>query len=181
VEELSCRAVDDLLDGLVRVWLGIARELDAAGSRIVLVAAAPRRIVQPYRGRSSSDALRLGARAAWQTELPLTGLLDARAKRQIVVSCRPRRLPADNVTWIAVPEGAWTRIEPLLPPVASISLPFPSGSHDNWHHRVRRERRRIEQMWLDRTLFSQIALWTHAVGDYVAKPDGDRIALAVLR
>ncbi|HEY0193585.1 MAG TPA: DUF58 domain-containing protein, partial [Kofleriaceae bacterium] len=103
VDELSCRAPAQLLDAMVHVWLGIARSLTASGTRVTLVAAARQaaRLAGPVAGpirrverqmivNAPREALRLGARVAWQTELPLTQLLAAGGERQVVVSCRPR-------------------------------------------------------------------------------------------
>jgi uncharacterized protein (DUF58 family) len=188
-ELLTCRAPDELLDALVRVWLGIARVLADAGARVTLVAAVERGgrvgpVARTLAPRALRDGLQLGARVAWQPTHPLDELLAAAPARQIVVSSRPRRLAAaSEAAWVVVPEAAWTPAE--LPALgrSGLTLAFPSGSAENRGTRRRRERRRIEQMWQDRALFSQVICWTDLstfAGDYVARPRAGRVALAVI-
>ncbi|HEY0195849.1 MAG TPA: DUF58 domain-containing protein, partial [Kofleriaceae bacterium] len=205
VDELSCRAPAQLLDAMVHVWLGIARSLTASGTRVTLVAAARqagpsagplagpsagpsadpiRRVERQIIATAPREALRLGARVAWQTELPLTQLLAAGGERQVVVSCRPRTLPGmAEPVWVVVPETAWTSPEAWTPAVGSAALLFPLGAEDNRGHRQRRERRRVERMKLDRAVFSQVVCWADWVafpGNYVARPDEGRVSLTVI-
>jgi len=188
-ELLTCRAPDELLDALVQVWLGVGKALTAAGSRVTLVTATDKgdAIVPVERmlgARSSREALRLGARVTWQPAQPLAALLSRTATKQIVVSSRPRRMQwPSELLWIVVPEAAWTSTEPLPTAKNLLTLPFPSGSADNRRSRQRRERRRIDQMWQDRALFSQVICWTDLAafsGDYVARPTPTGAGLAVI-
>jgi uncharacterized protein (DUF58 family) len=188
---LSCRAPDELLDALVRVWLGAARALSELGTRVTLVAAAEHggsvvAVERPMVVRAPREALRLGARVAWQTDLPLASMIARDGAMQVVVSSRPRRvkLPAE-VSWIVVPEAAWTT--PLVwtkPRRSRIALlPFPSGSADNRLGRRLRERRRTTAMADDRLLFGQVmswANWATVRGDHVARPADGHVALVVL-
>lgn len=188
---LSCRAPDELLDALVRVWLGVARALTARGTRVTLVTAVPGdeatvAVERPMVARAPREALRLGARVVWQTQLPLGALVARSGEAQIVVSARPRRirLPA-TVSWIVVPEVGWTSPEPSTPVRATLEakLPFPSGSDENRRGRRARERRRLAAMWHDRTIFSQVMCWTDWTtfsGERVARPGGDHVVLEVI-
>jgi hypothetical protein len=189
IEALTCRAPDELLDALVRVWLGVGKALTDAGTRVTLVTAADRggavvpveRALSP---RTSRDGLRLGARVAWQPVHPLAALLAHTATKQIVVSSRPQRMAwSSELLWIVVPEAAWTSVEPLYVSKSPVRLPFPSGTADNRRARRTRERKRIDQMWQDRALFSQVICWTDLAtfsGDYIARPEPTGISLAVI-
>lgn len=188
---LSCRAPDELLDALVRVWLGLGKALTDAGTRVRLVAAADHDgMVMPVErtmvAQSPREALRLGGRVAWQTSLPLSALIARGGTRQVVVSSRPRRLQLPSeVLWVVVPEMAWTTPEPWLPPrrILAAKLPFPSGCADNRLGRRLDEHRRIQKMWHDRTIFSQVMCWTDwstFQGNYVARPAQGHVALAVI-
>jgi uncharacterized protein (DUF58 family) len=188
-ERLTCRAPDELLDALVQVWLGVGKALAQAGSRVTLVAAADKGgeivpIERTLGARSSREGQRLGARVTWQAAQPLTALLAGAATRQVVVSSRPQRLPwSSELLWIVVPEAAWTSTEPLPPPNSFLTLPFPTGVAENRPSRRRRERRRIDRMWHDRALFSQVNCWTDLAtfsGDCVARPTPTGVALAVI-
>jgi hypothetical protein len=196
-ESLSCRAPDEMIDALVRVWLGIGKALVETGARVTLVTAAMHDgaavlVERPMLARAPREALRLGARVAWQTAVPLAALMAgardpaARGQRQIVVSGRSRRVKdSPAVSWIVVPEVAWTSRELWLPKQAVLStkLPYPSGSADNRPGRRLRERHRLEAAWHDRTIFSQVMCWSDWAGfsgDYVARPSQGRVALAVI-
>jgi uncharacterized protein (DUF58 family) len=188
---LSCRAPDELLDALVRVWLGVARSLTEVGTRVTLVAAVADRgttaiVERPMVVRSPREALRLGGRVAWQTEIALGALVARTAVKQVVVSSRPRRirLPSE-VSWIVVPEIGWTSPEPSSSVRHSLEtkLPFPSGSAENRLGRRQSERRRLAAMWHDRTIFSQVMCWTDWTtfsGDRVARPGRDHVVLEVI-
>ena len=93
-ELLSCTAQHELLDALVRVWLGVGNALADAGTRVTLVAAVPSKdgitsIERPLVKQMPRPALQLGARVAWQPEVGLATLLRATG-RTIVVTARPR-------------------------------------------------------------------------------------------
>jgi uncharacterized protein (DUF58 family) len=188
-EALSCRASDELLDALVRVWLGIGKALAETGTRVTLVAAAEKAgtvaaVERPMLARSPREALRLGARIAWQAALPLSTLLARSAVRQVVVSCRPRRLDASpDIVWVVVPEMAWTTPERWLPATSAAMLQFPTGTADNRPTRRRHERHAIEAAWRDRTMLRQLMCWPDwgvCSGGYIARPKQGRIALAVI-
>jgi len=187
-ESLSCRAPGELLDALVRVWLGIGKALSVAGPQVTLVTAAGPGgsvavVAQPMSARSS-EGLRLGARVAWQTACPLATLLAAGPIKQVVVSSRPRRVDAAaTFLWVVVPEPAWISPESWAPAKRSVKLPFPSGAIDNRLAQRRHERRRLEQRWRDRTRFSQVVCWndwTTYSGHYAARPDRGGAALEVI-
>ncbi|HEX2688588.1 MAG TPA: DUF58 domain-containing protein [Kofleriaceae bacterium] len=192
IEQLTCRAPGELLDALVQVWLSIGTSLAQAGTRVTLVTAIEKAgaivpVERTLTARSSREAQRLGAKVAWQPDQPLAALLAhdiARQIKQIVVSSRPRRLPwPSELLWIVVPEVAWTSTEPLPAIKNLVKLPFPSGVADNRRSRRNRERRRIDQMWQDRALFSQVICWTDLAtfsGEYVARPRPTGISLAVV-
>jgi uncharacterized protein (DUF58 family) len=198
---LSCRAPDELLDALVRVWLGVGKALAQAGTRVTLVAVADHEgttvaVERPMVVRAPREALRLGGRVSWQNSVPLASLIGTRRSptqpgrahgvKQIVVSSRPRRVALPSpITWVVVPEIGWTSPEPWSSVRSTFStrLPFPSGSADNRLGRRLRERRRISAMWHDRTIFSQVMCWTDWTtfsGDYVARPHHDHVSLAVI-
>jgi uncharacterized protein (DUF58 family) len=188
-ESLTCRAPDELLDALVRVWLGIAKALTDAGTRVTLVTAADRGgaivpIERAMTARSSREGLRLGARVVWQQFHPLAALLAHTSTKQIVVSARPRRMTwSSELLWVVVPEVAWTASEPIYASKSLVKLPFPAGTAENRRARRKQERRRIDQMWEDRALFSQVICWTDLAtfsGDYVARPTPSGTSLAVI-
>lgn len=186
---LTCRAPHELLDALVRIWLGVARALCDAGCRVTLVAAVDQAggfaaLERAMIARSPGEALRLGGRIAWQAQLPLAHLVSDRPVRQLIVSSRPRELPiAAPVSWIVVPETDWTSPEPVPARPSAIRLAFPSGSIENRGAVQRRSRRRLEAMAQDRALFSQVMCWTYVQGwsgHVVARPSQGQVQLAVI-
>ena len=189
-DTLSCRQPRELLDALVRVWLGVARALSDAGTRVTLVAiadrgGAPAVIERPFTPHATRDALRLGGRLVWQTALTLGSLIaDDVAARQVVVSSRSRKLAAASpIAWVVVPEAAWTSPEPALPARSLARLPYPAGCADNRLGRRSRERARRRQRWHDRTIFSQVMCRTELAtfsGELIARPQRDRVALEVI-
>ena len=191
IESLDCRATRELLDALVRVWLGVGRALTDTGIRVTLVASADRRgapavIERPLVAQTTRDALRLGGRVAWHSALPLGALLAAGASpaRQVVVTARPVKPSAPpGVSWVVVSEAAWTTPEEPLPVRSLASLPFPAGCADNRLGRRGRERLRRKQVWNDRTIFSQVMCRTELAsfaGDLIARPRRGRVALEVI-
>ena len=182
-EPLTCRAPDELLDALVRIWLGIAKQLAETGTRVTLVSAADKRIEKAYVPRSNNAAQRFAARIAWQGALPVPALLAPNA-RHIVVTARPRQHTSDDVAWVIVPERIWASPEPWPPSVSGIKLPFPSGSADNRWSRRTAERRRVVTMWQHRSVFSQQLAdidWRAFAGHHFARPRDGKIALEVIR
>ncbi len=195
-ETLTCRAPDELLDVLVRVWLGIGKSLAESGTRVTLVTAARSSgttdgamavIERPMLPRGGREAAKLGARAVWQAAMPLPALLARSTTRQVVVTSRAQPIETTgDVAWVVVPDVAWTSRELPLPASSSVKLPFPSGADDNSFGQRAAERRRIETMWRDRILFSQVMCWTQwrmFSGSLVARPSSSvdgRIALTVI-
>ena len=187
-EMLTCQAPDQLLDALVHVWLGVGKTLLASGTRVTLVTAidhgqgkGPEAVARALHPRSQRDGMKLGARAEWQSTLPLDALLEPRAVRQVVVSCRPRPIEsAPDLVWVFVPEATWTTPEPWLIVSDAIKLAHPSGSADNRLSRRKRERQRVEGMWRDRMMFHQMVWWRPPSGAYLAHPVRGRVALQVI-
>jgi uncharacterized protein (DUF58 family) len=189
---LTCRAPRQLLDALVRVWLGVGRALADAGIRVTLVAVAdheghPTVTERPIGLRSVREAQQLGGRVTWQTAVPLPILLegDAVARiKHVVVSSRPRKLAiAAPIAWVVVPEIAWTSPELPIPARSAARLPFPSGSAENRLARRRRVRRHREAMWNDRAIFSQCVCrtdWATFSGDLLARPYRGRVTLEAI-
>ena len=185
VEPMTSRAPDELLDALVRVWLGIGKSLAAAGTRVVLVTAVEhngklRRVERTLFPRSAHEALRVGMRVTWQDRLTLDLIAGKRAgkqMKQIVVTARPRRTRhGEDIAWVVVPEGAWTTPEPMLPEVSATTHPYPSGAPENRGAERVQERKRVEKMWQDRMLFTHLVGWTdwsRFSGHHVARPAVD--------
>jgi uncharacterized protein (DUF58 family) len=187
-EWLTCRAHHDLLDAMVRVWLGVGKALADTGSRVTLVTAADlgkgvARAERPMLPRTSRDALKLAARVTWQGAVPLATLLErprgAAACRQVVVATRPPRTRDDEVTWVVLPDGAWTAAEQSMPSSPLAVLPYPIGSGDNRFERRRAEARRVAMMWTDRAAFSELASWlgVDRRGAFVAMKTARGVAL----
>jgi uncharacterized protein (DUF58 family) len=187
---LTCRAPDELLDALVRVWLGIGKALAAGGTRVTLVAVAERdgglaAIERKVHARGVHDALRLGARIEWQSTLPIEAIIgDRDHEKQVVVSSRPRRRAlAKDVSWVVVPEVAWTTLEADPPVEPGAMHTYPIGSPENRRSRRMRERDRALTRWADRAFFTEIVCWTDWTrfsGDHVARPNQGRAKVEVL-
>jgi len=181
VEELTCIAPAQLLDALVRVWLGIANELTKRGTRVTLVATVGGEVVERVVHPRSREPQRLGARVAWQAAVPVSAMLMP-GLAQIVVSSRPRRIDAD-ARWVVVPEVAWTGPEEDMPGSSWAVLGYPIGCAENRRSRRLRERKRILAVWEQRTAFSQATCWVDwasFAGHYVARPRMGRAGLAVI-
>jgi len=181
VDELACIAPLQLLDALVRVWLGIAGELTKRGTRVTLVTAAGGEIVERVAIARSREPQRLGARVTWQADVGIASMLRP-GVAQIVVSSRPRRVDSD-ASWVVVPEVAWTGPEEDMPASSWATLAYPTGSAENRRGRRLRERRRLLRVWEERSAFSQATCWvdwTSFSGHYVARPRMGRVGLAVI-
>jgi uncharacterized protein (DUF58 family) len=189
-DALACRQVRELLDALVRVWLGVARALTDGGTRVTLVAiadrdGAPSVIERPFVPHASRDVLRLAGRLTWQTALPLGALVaDDAPVRQVIVSSRSRKLAAASpLTWIVVPEVAWTSSAPPLPARSFVKLPYPAGCADNRLGRRRLDRHRHQQLHHDHTILGQVMCRTELdsfAGELIARPQRGRVALEVI-
>jgi uncharacterized protein (DUF58 family) len=184
---LTCSAHDELLDVMVRVWLGVGKTLAAGGTRVTLVTAlADERTVvaveRTLQGRAMHEVLRLATRISWQTKLPLEELVDER-KREVVVSCRPRRRSiAAAVKWIIVPEVGWT--SPEVDPLSELGGRhlYPIGSPENRSSRRAVHRARVFTRWNDRMSFDQL-VWadlSRFSGDRVVRPGNGRARLVVI-
>jgi hypothetical protein len=182
-EPLTCRGHHELLDALVRTWLGIGTALADAGARVTVVAAMPAGdgpvvAARPLYVRAPREALQLGARACWQPTVPLEALASTDGARQIVVSSRPRMIDGmPDVTWIIVPEMIWTTPEELPRAPELLTHAFPFGAPENRRGHRRRTRAQLETKWRDRMMFGQLVSWpewSQWSGAYVARPDGDR-------
>jgi uncharacterized protein (DUF58 family) len=167
---------DDILDGLVDAYLGIARELMKRGDRVTLLAAAQGhdadtvRIEKlPVREGQSTRAQDLGARVRWQGEHDIGSLLEQAGDNVhgIVVTSRftaapPEALPGKSTTWLFMdPAVAMGKQDPYwLTQIIGADespwrvltwlfrLPHPVGSEDNSIFR------RIRKAW------DILALWT---------------------
>ena len=196
VDGLTCHAPDELMDGLVAVWLGVGRALVDAGVRVTLVTAAAEAgkvvpVRRPLLPRAWTPAQRLGSRLRWQEALRPEALLvpiegDRGADhRTVVVS---HRLPASpkegEARWIVVPASLWA---PFFEPRARSSgglFPFPMGSADNRWSRRRREHPRLERAKTDHAIFTVLCSHSHErrVGNFVARPRDDvRVTLEALQ
>jgi len=175
---LSCRAPEDLIDALVRVWLGVGRALVDRGVRVTVVAVvgaegelAPVR--RPLHRRGLAQAEGLGARVRWQGALPLVELLTD--EPSIVVS---HRLPVDDVEdaarWVVVPGGIWTEAPAPLPRASAFRHAHPAGSPDNRPSRRREERARWRRERADYDAFRVLCQHSQArgVGHLIARPAG---------
>ncbi|HEX8114498.1 MAG TPA: DUF58 domain-containing protein, partial [Kofleriaceae bacterium] len=189
-DTLACRQVRELLDTLVRVWLGTARALTDAGTRVILVAiaerdGAPSVIERPFVPHATRDVLRLAGRITWQTALTLSSLVAADAStRQVVVSSRSRKLVAASpLAWVVVPEVAWTSTAPPVPARSLARLPYPAGSADNRLGRRIRDREHHQLVHHDHVLLSQVMCRTELAsfsGELIARPQRGRVALEVI-
>ena len=103
----------------------------------------------------------------------------------IVVSYRAK--PARGATrrasaprWIVVPEPMWTRPDEVARSASAGDLPYPLTSADNRWSRRRRERLRVQRARRDHETFTGITDAARPSGSFVARPDGDRVALEVV-
>jgi uncharacterized protein (DUF58 family) len=190
-DRFTCRAPDELLDSMVRVWLGIGKALSETGVRVTLVTGMERggsyvKTERPLLGRASGDANKLGARVAWQPKVRLDMLLDKPGARQIVVTCRPRvystKAEDPSVEWVVVPHNEWTTAETWPAPASSLVLPFPAGSAENRRDRRRAEQQKLIASWQSRILFGRLCAvdWRAFSGSFVARPAGDAVTLQVI-
>lgn len=179
-DDLTCAAPEELLDVMVRVWLGVGKALADTGTRVTLVTGVQKggtwtRAERPMLPRGNAEAAKFGARVAWQPTVRLDKLLDRSQTRQIVISCRPRqdgmKTEADCVTWVVVPHNDWTTREPWPAKVSPLVLPFAAGSAENRLSRRRAEQARLVKTYQDRMRFAQLTAvdWKAFSGAYVAR------------
>jgi len=191
-DRFSCRAPDELLDAMVRVWLGLGRTLADAGTRVTLVTGVAKgdvyaRVERPMHPRSGHEALRFAARVGWQPSVRLDTMLGRSSTRKLVISNRPRSIGNAaldaSVVWVVVAHNDWTTPEPWPIPASPLKLPFPAGSAENRGSRRRAEQVRMGESWSDRAMFSQLCSfdWKVASGSFVARRDpGGNVMLQVI-
>jgi uncharacterized protein (DUF58 family) len=153
---LSCTAHEEMLDALVRVWLGVGQALVESGARVTLVTAtkdgaARRRLT----GHALPEALRLGAGARWQEDVPVETLLPGAKRSAVIVSYRLQPDPegAGDLRWILAPVSAWAHGDEPLQQQSPALLPHPIGTPENRWSRRRRDRLRREAAVRDRVTF----------------------------
>ena len=196
-DRLTCTAQDELLDALVRIWLGVGNALADTGTRVTLVSAVKNGegvynvTEKPLVRRSAKVALQLGSRIMWQPTVPLASLVQRGRRpapgRTVVVTARPRPqlpIPDDNITYVVVPELTWTmhNWQPI-PQTSLVTLPYPSGSPENRWSRRKQEKRRVLKAWDDRSELTQLLGWIdwqQYAGAYVARPRDGKVALEVV-
>jgi uncharacterized protein (DUF58 family) len=193
-EMLTCTAQDELLDALVRIWLGVGTALADTNTRVTLAAVVKNSegvygvVEKPLVRRSSRQALQLGARVAWQGDVALAAIMKRRSPvRTVVVTARPRPqlpIPDENVTFVVVPEMTWTMNNWKAITLTSLTtLPYPSGSEENRWSRRRQDKRRTLKAWDDRSQLTQLLGWIDwqdYAGAYVARPRDGKVALEVV-
>jgi uncharacterized protein (DUF58 family) len=178
-DALDCPAADELLDALVRIWLGIGKALTATGTRVTLVVTAEKNgamtvIERRMDARATDVVAQLGARVVWQAGLTLESVLGDRVERHIVISARPRRVANEQVRWVVVPDVAFSTADVDFLPEDTFEHPFPSGSPENRRTRRQRERHSALVKWQDRAFLSQMVRWSgwsRFAGDHVARLD----------
>jgi hypothetical protein len=155
-----------MLDAMVRLWLGIGNVLADRGTRVTLVAAvasgdAVRAVERQLYARSPrTQALQLGARVTWQSAVSLESLLERGSEQQVVVSCRPRHLERSaRVSWVVMPEAAWTALEISLAREPAITYQFPAGSVENRSTRRTLAQSQANARWHEMAAFSQVVCW----------------------
>jgi hypothetical protein len=186
-DAMTCRAPDELLDALVRIWLGIGQVLAATGARVTMVAATRTNgkldiVERSLPARHSHAACLLGARISWQTGTPLADLTSESRDKLIVVSSRRSRL-AGRWTWVVVPEAMWTTPEAEPSKRSEWRLPFAIGSPENRASRRELAHRTATLRWAQSSYFRQVVCWidwSRFKGDHVARPSGARVKVSVI-
>lgn len=163
IEDLTCTAPAALLDTLVALWLGVARTFAAAGIRVDLVVADRERVVvtplRRVRGLPGA-AEEVGARAQWQSDIPLERVLLGSGRAgppAVVVSYRHQPLPATAgipMLWVLAREWSWVRFDRAAPAFSPVCLVHPIGSPENELGRRLRERRDFARARADHARFS---------------------------
>ncbi len=145
----------DLLDAAVEAWVSMAKLLVARGEEVTLALALPGpegpKLLEIPARRGTERAWRSeAARAVWQSQVDLAGLVAAGAPGlgAVVVTAGlvvPDSLPAP-VTWVVVPAGAHV---PPPPPAAGGSVllqRFPPGADENGWLASRARKRRTKAL-----------------------------------
>jgi uncharacterized protein (DUF58 family) len=183
---LTCQSPDQLLDALVRIWLGVGRALSQRGMRVTAVAvvadaADPSLAASApcYSARSAAlrggpvpggGVLELGARASWQAAIAPASLLTGGPS--LVVS---HRLPVDDeessARWVVVPSALWAA-SPDPPMSPAFFLPHPIGSADNRASRRRLVQARYRRARADHDVFRMLCEHprARAAGHLLARP-----------
>jgi uncharacterized protein (DUF58 family) len=156
---LTCEGHHQLLDALVTVWLGAARALAEAGTRVTLMTAAPKVVADAdvaartvaFSKRAQTAALRLGAEVRWQDDLGVEELLAGSTRPAVVVSYRLQPDPAGArvLRWIVVPRSLWVKGDDALLKPSRWRLPHTIGSPENRLTARRLEAARLRRAWKD--------------------------------
>lgn len=149
-EQLSSGdAAAELLDALIDTWLAAGRALLRTGARVTLVvpmgredAASAAVIRQELTMRSETEALRLGASIAWQSQTRVEEILTDEETFIVSRSVLFVPPPKTKARWIVVVP---TLTEPPWPSHSAARMRHPMGSSDNRWLRVRRDEKRREQ------------------------------------
>jgi uncharacterized protein (DUF58 family) len=154
----AANGADDILDGLVEAWLGIARALLDRGDRVTLCAAVTGHdrdeiviMTHPCRKGESAAWQDMGARARWQGQHDLPSLLENLGKKvhAVVVTARfgaslPATAEHQQTTWLFLdplaalgpPDRSW--VVDAIGGAGVLNLiswlfrvPFPVGDEEN--------------------------------------------------
>jgi uncharacterized protein (DUF58 family) len=186
-EWLTCQGSDQLLDALVRVWLGVGKAVAETGARVTMVTGiddgkGPVTVERPMLARTPREALRLGARVRWQGALRLSAMIGRTEVRHVVITSRPRLVDTRcPLTWVVVPDAYWTANEPDWRDGNPSILQYSIGSGDNRLSRRNAEQTRLRAMRRDRAALIDM-LWAERhvpAGAYVARPHDGRVSLEV--
>jgi uncharacterized protein (DUF58 family) len=178
-DALACTSPGDLLDALVRVWLGVGRALVGRGLRVTAIAAVAERgglevASRLFDPRRIAEAQKLGARVSWQASMAPTALLTEAPA--VVVS---HRLPLDDAEcaarWVVVPGALWTTA-PSPRTTGALLLPHPLGSVDNRRSRRRLALARAQRERADHEVFRMLSEHpqTRRAGHLLARPGAAR-------
>ena len=160
-EDFACDGPAELLDTLVRVWLGLGQRLAELGTPVTLVTAIEKksrtvRVEQALSRRAGQSPLRLGALVKWQDERSVLTILEEKTP-SIVVSCWPlwARLGDSDARLVLVRARTGT-IGEVRPHFGPFRVQFPAGSPDNRWGRRRQERNRLELARRDHATFRDL-------------------------
>jgi uncharacterized protein (DUF58 family) len=181
-EPLSCESHHALLDALVAVWLGAARALMEAGTRVTLLTAAPKGAddvgarMLALSTRHHGASLRLGAEVRWQDDLGVEELLADLNRPAVVVSYRlqPDPTGARVLTWIVVPRSLCVSAEDEPWKPSRWRLPHTIGVPENRWTARRLEAARLRRACRDDNTLLDLCVDTRdreqRTGHLLAKP-----------
>lgn len=195
----AAHGADEILDGLVEAWLGIARRLIENGDRVTMVAALPnhegdRIAVEtlPVRPGETARWLDMGARARWQSAHDVADLLAEIGPNVHGVIVTGRFVPApalahgQSTTWLFLdpadalgpPDPHWLRAIVGETPFQWVKwllrLPHPAGSEENALPVRVRDGWQAMQLWHARKRLRELAKKRAgaAVKELAARGDG---------